>query len=278
MPVGGVRIEDDILITSCGYENLTTAPKGDAMLKIIQHGKTSAVDFSGPNFAPQRRLSGYVEPPMRRAPGISKKAPSQHLQKPLARATTLPVNLKQQHDIGPETFAGHSLFSNFSHSMSTEEKIQQWQHKRSSVEMVPCPPTNTKALQPVCGEIRPDIKHVYMSNVSSLVSLSRLSSEFESTPACKNCAILVQTLDRLRQNLASSIQSSPKPEVKPVVKTELRKKNTAPFRNEAPSAAPQIDELYVGASACTINLEKRQRIVLPPPQSIPVKDRRSPTG
>ena len=32
MPVGGVRIEDDILITSSGYENLTTAPKGDAML------------------------------------------------------------------------------------------------------------------------------------------------------------------------------------------------------------------------------------------------------
>ena len=31
-PVGGVRIEDDLLITSKGYENLTTAPKGEAML------------------------------------------------------------------------------------------------------------------------------------------------------------------------------------------------------------------------------------------------------
>jgi len=34
-PVGGVRIEDDILVTEDGYENLTTAPKGEEALKII---------------------------------------------------------------------------------------------------------------------------------------------------------------------------------------------------------------------------------------------------
>jgi hypothetical protein len=39
MPVGGVRIEDDILVTSKGYENLTTAPKGDEALKIIRGEK-----------------------------------------------------------------------------------------------------------------------------------------------------------------------------------------------------------------------------------------------
>ncbi|KAG9244864.1 xaa-Pro aminopeptidase-like protein I [Calycina marina] len=33
--VGGVRIEDDILVTEDGYENLTTAPKGQAALDII---------------------------------------------------------------------------------------------------------------------------------------------------------------------------------------------------------------------------------------------------
>lgn len=38
-PVGGVRIEDDILVTEDGYENLTTAPKGEKALKIINEGK-----------------------------------------------------------------------------------------------------------------------------------------------------------------------------------------------------------------------------------------------
>ncbi|KAI7486812.1 putative Xaa-Pro aminopeptidase [Hortaea werneckii] len=36
--VGGVRIEDDILITRDGYENLTPAPKGREMCGIIQRG------------------------------------------------------------------------------------------------------------------------------------------------------------------------------------------------------------------------------------------------
>ncbi|KAK4146257.1 peptidase M24, structural domain-containing protein [Dichotomopilus funicola] len=37
--VGGVRIEDDILVTKDGYENLTAAPKGDAMLEEIARGR-----------------------------------------------------------------------------------------------------------------------------------------------------------------------------------------------------------------------------------------------
>ncbi|KAK0849564.1 hypothetical protein LTS02_013534 [Friedmanniomyces endolithicus] len=38
MPVGGVRIEDDILITRDGYENLTSAVKGEEMLEVIREG------------------------------------------------------------------------------------------------------------------------------------------------------------------------------------------------------------------------------------------------
>ncbi|KAI5367510.1 Putative peptidase M24, aminopeptidase P, creatinase/Aminopeptidase P/Spt16 [Septoria linicola] len=42
MQVGGVRIEDDILITKHGYENLTTAPKGREMLDTIRKGAKGA--------------------------------------------------------------------------------------------------------------------------------------------------------------------------------------------------------------------------------------------
>lgn len=44
MPVGGVRIEDDILITSKGYENLTTTPKGEEALRIIR-GEVDIMDL-----------------------------------------------------------------------------------------------------------------------------------------------------------------------------------------------------------------------------------------
>ena len=49
-PVGGVRIEDDILVTEDGYENLTTAPKGEEALKIISEGKDTTVEVTQRRF------------------------------------------------------------------------------------------------------------------------------------------------------------------------------------------------------------------------------------
>jgi len=266
MAVGGVRIEDDILITSSGYENLTTAPKGDAMLEVIRHGRKSAVDMPSSDFTPLRRPSGPVEPTLRRAPGISTHTPSKHLQKPLARAATLPADFVQQRNSDFAPFAGPSLFSNFSRSMTTEEKIQQWQHKRDPVPIAPVPSVNAKQPNPVCGEMDPNFQHVYMSNASSQAFSSQSTSQFDSTPPCQNCAILVQTLDRLRQNLTSSIRSSSKPEVKATSEADLKSKSTKRVCDDDPTIPPRVGELSVGASACTVNLDKNQRIPLPPPQ------------
>lgn len=49
-PVGGVRIEDDILVTKEGHENLTTAPKGDDALKIINGDDETSMPDGGESF------------------------------------------------------------------------------------------------------------------------------------------------------------------------------------------------------------------------------------
>jgi hypothetical protein len=52
MAVGGVRIEDDILVTKNGHENLTTAPKGDEALKIIRGEPDVVIDSTVLNSVP----------------------------------------------------------------------------------------------------------------------------------------------------------------------------------------------------------------------------------
>jgi len=42
--VGGARIEDCILVTREGYENLTTAPKGEELLDVIRGGGRACGD------------------------------------------------------------------------------------------------------------------------------------------------------------------------------------------------------------------------------------------
>jgi Xaa-Pro aminopeptidase len=61
IPVGGVRIEDDILITRFGYENLTTAPKGEEMLEIIK--SQAKPDLSLPISTAATAASPYIPPP-----------------------------------------------------------------------------------------------------------------------------------------------------------------------------------------------------------------------
>jgi Xaa-Pro dipeptidase len=197
LPVGGVRIEDDILITAKGYENLTTAPKGKAMLDIIRQGKSNATNLLDRRIAASRRKSSEVEAPLLRAPGIPKELPHP-VQRPLTRSATLPAELESRYGVDSRHV------SNRSRSMTTEEKIEQWRKKRDSKPATSVLPGNVRSPQPVCGSMDSKMHHIYMSDASNFASLPRTNSESTGSSACKNCLILVQTLGRLRQTLTLS--------------------------------------------------------------------------
>jgi Xaa-Pro dipeptidase len=133
--------------------------------------------------------------------------------------------------------------------MTTEEKIQQWRQKRDPTSAPPS--ALAKQLQPVCGEPAPGVQHVYMSNASSLALLSRSILESEKLSTCKNCMILVQTLDRLRQTLTTSAQCSPKQEAKHVSETSVRVETPVEARTK-----DQAKELQAGESARILRLER----------------------
>jgi hypothetical protein len=213
LPVGGVRIEDDILITSKGYENLTTAPKGDAMLEIIRQGKTSDLPFTTRRQS-MRAKTSKEEPVLLRAPGISTDKPESIL-KPIARATTMPVEFKQRKSVDFEPFEGPSLFSNFKRSQTTDEKIQQWQQDRDLAIKSRNQSHARSQCASVCGDISKGVKHVYLTTELQRPATPYQGSFEHPLPPCKKCTILCETLDRLRQNLSLSEQSSSKPESQP---------------------------------------------------------------
>ena len=221
LPVGGVRIEDNILITSKGYENLTTAPKGEAMLDVIRNGKSNTSITPSHSRKPLGRSYGDEESPLRRAPGIPSETP-ELIPGPPARAATMPTEVKQRGSVDFEPFNGPSLFSNFRRSMTTDENIQRWRQSRERVSTPETPAAQIANATPVCGESVSGVEHVYMGSAVCLGTAPRARKGSQGQLMCKNCAILVQTLDRLRQNLNTSTQSSPTLERSPVFERTAR--------------------------------------------------------
>lgn len=201
LPVGGVRIEDDLLITSRGYENLTTAPKGDAMFDIIRNGDTNTHSASSRRSHLSRRRSDEISKPLLRAPGLTNTATAASVLGPFTRAEIMPTNLGSRDTVDFEPYSGPSLFSNFKRSMTTEEKVQEWQRNRQHVADA------TKTTEPVthpisvCGQATSDSLHMYISDPANLAVFSKSVPVSQTVQKCRDCALLVQTLDRLRQNL-----------------------------------------------------------------------------
>ncbi|OAL04860.1 putative Xaa-Pro aminopeptidase, partial [Phaeosphaeriaceae sp. SRC1lsM3a] len=163
LPVGGVRIEDDLLITSKGYENLTTAPKGDAMLDIIRSGKADNAPLPTRRLSMRSRADEEATPRLR-APGISTDNPDSILR-PLARAATMPTEYQQRRSVDFEPFEGPSLFSNFKRSMTTDERIRRWQQERD-VALASKEQPKTGSFESVCGSNAKEVKHIFLTTGS----------------------------------------------------------------------------------------------------------------
>ncbi|KAF2194812.1 hypothetical protein K469DRAFT_706295 [Zopfia rhizophila CBS 207.26] len=216
LPVGGVRIEDDILITSKGYENLTTAPKGEAMLEIIRSQNAHWPFIREPSnlrrstlrdTKVERKSTAPVEQekPLLRAPGICRHA-TEPIAKPLSRISSFESS-KSDRLSKPdfEAFNGPSLFSKFNPSVEalrTAEDVANWCNTGSRRTERSDPAL--KMHNAVCGEDDPTVTHAYMNFPSQPGLAGGATAKNERIPPkpnCKKCAILVQTVNRLRTNL-----------------------------------------------------------------------------
>lgn len=230
LPVGGVRIEDDILITSKGHENLTTAPKGEAMLEIIrsQNAQWPFVSDSA-DLGPVRGLKverkDEEDEPLLRAPGIARHTKGSIL-KGVERAATLPTPKRDRKSVDFEPFDGPSLFSGFKRA-STIDIVDRGKGVGESTSIRSKPTKSQKSREykyrvPVCGEDTPGFQHAYMDFADQTDNSAFRSGGTRMKPACKGCTILIQTLDRLRESLSNSEQGSPKTEQRQELKSDVK--------------------------------------------------------
>ncbi|KAF1954839.1 hypothetical protein CC80DRAFT_536633 [Byssothecium circinans] len=181
LPVGGVRIEDDILITSKGYENLTTAPKGEEMLRIIQN-QTGKPPVAVVHEKSETLRSPKVvdEEPLMLAPGISKRM-SEPKFKPVSRASTMPVTRsvnRKSSDFEP--FQGPSLFSGFKQPTPIEGMGNN--ATKASIETA----NHRIPIKALCGVLSNEPMHIYDAQ-HMLKNGSFIANGSWNGPSCRNC-------------------------------------------------------------------------------------------
>lgn len=153
--------------------------------------------------APQRRTinptTSATEPPLVRAPGCPLRTTPSGLHS-IKRAATMPNQTTETQHVEADR-QDHTL--HFRRSMTTDERVQHW---RQSHQQTPPQRSTTSQKKPnsMCGAFTSDVKHIMIGD-------SHYNSpQARGLPQCIDCAILAQTLGRLRYNLALSKQSSSK--------------------------------------------------------------------
>lgn len=224
------------------------------MLDIIRHGTSIQLSRAARRGSCQKEKN-KSEMPLLRAPGIPTGKPGSMLR-PIARASTLPAEFKQQVSTDFEPFEGPSLFSNFKRSMTTNERIQYWQQSRQDEVITRGHAAPRPGYQTLCGNTSGVVKHTYIlaASVHAVQSSGHITSK--DAPTCSNCVILTQALGRLRASLRVSEQGprEREPELTSITETEPENRRT---QNSARSTLERASE-SVGRQARNIRNERSE--------------------
>lgn len=218
MPVGGVRIEDDILVTKVGYENLTTAPKGDEALKIIR-GESSAIltrpsSSAATKFSPVSNThvsptnDGNCKPPLRTPAKIMDAegscsdlvaSKSSQLSADLAAKCSIDVKEKGRDCLPPRTET-QSLFGSFPYTKSSQENDASSLESGSILGQIPHPIDVHHAFR----NLYPDLWEKVLSTkgqVEALLQQQNILLPSNSAPPTIN---LTQVLDESSKSSGTS--------------------------------------------------------------------------
>jgi hypothetical protein len=226
------------------------------MLDIIRQGTSTQLPRASRRGSRQKDKN-EGELPLLRAPGIPSEKPGSMLR-PIARASTLPAEFKQQVSTDFEAFEGPSLFANFKRSMTTNERVQYWQQSRQDKVITRGHAAPRPGYQTLCGNTSGVVKHTYIlpASVHAVQQSGRTTSE--DAPTCTNCIILTQALGRLRASLGVSEQGPRElePELTSITETEPVNRST---QNSARSTLERASE-SVGRQARNIRNERSERM------------------
>ena len=207
------------------------------MLDFIKGQFTRSVTIS------KKQRAGNGEEILRRAPGIPKHAVDPVL-KPITRASTEPVKASRTVSEDASALNNHWLFRESRgpppFTQKKADRIAPGTEEKST--------TASKNQLPLCGTVSTDVEHMIMgwqNDTKQLNTSLYLGIGLKTKPKarCPQCVILSETIERLRETLSRSTETSPKASPKldtgdfplPPTKARISSDRKAPEMRQIPS-------------------------------------------